>query len=52
LNDVKVEVDAKTTPGYALRPDDGILVWKPTLNPRDKKTFDLAFHVDVPSSYE
>jgi uncharacterized protein (TIGR02231 family) len=52
LSDVKVEVDAKTTPGYALRPDDGILVWKPTLNPRDKKTFDLAFHVDVPSSYE
>jgi uncharacterized protein (TIGR02231 family) len=52
LDDVKVQVDAKTTAGYELKPDDGILTWKQTLHPTDKRTLELAFHVDVPSSYE
>jgi uncharacterized protein (TIGR02231 family) len=52
LDDVKVQVDAKTTPGYELKPEDGVLTWKQPLRPADKRTLELAFHVDVPSSYE
>ena len=51
LDDVKVEVDEKTTQGYQLDPD-GIARWKMKLAPAEKKKLELAFHVDVPSSYE
>jgi uncharacterized protein (TIGR02231 family) len=53
LDDVKVELDGKkTTAGYALVPDDGIATWKLKLAPAEKRTVDLVFHVDVPSSYD
>lgn len=53
LEDVKVELDAKkTTAGYALEPADGIATWKLRLAPAEKRTVDLVFHVDVPSSYD
>jgi uncharacterized protein (TIGR02231 family) len=53
LDDVKVELDAKkTTAGYALDAADGIATWKLKLAPADKRTVDLVFHVDVPSSYD
>jgi len=52
LDDVHVQVDDETSRGYAERKDDGILTWKLTLAPGEKKTVDLVFHVDVPSSYD
>jgi uncharacterized protein (TIGR02231 family) len=53
LDDVKVELDTrKTTAGYALEATDGIATWKLKLAPAEKRTVDLAFHVDVPSSYD
>lgn len=52
LDDVHVDFDEKTTRGYALQKDDGIVTWKLELAPGEKKTVDLAFHVDVPSSYD
>jgi uncharacterized protein (TIGR02231 family) len=53
LDDVKVELDTKkTTAGHALAATDGIITWKLKLAPGDKRTVDLVFHVDVPSSYD
>jgi len=53
LEDVKVELDTKkTTAGYALDATDGIATWKLKLAPAEKRTVDLVFHVDVPSSYD
>jgi uncharacterized protein (TIGR02231 family) len=53
LEDVKVELDTKkTTAGYALDATDGIAIWKLKLAPAEKRTVDLVFHVDVPSSYD
>jgi uncharacterized protein (TIGR02231 family) len=52
LDDVKVELESKTTAGFELRRDDGIATWKLDLAPGASKTVDLAFHVDVPSSYD
>ena len=52
LDDVKVELEPKTTAGFELRRDDGIATWKLDLAPGASKTVDLAFHVDVPSSYD
>ncbi|HEX8434905.1 mucoidy inhibitor MuiA family protein [Archangium sp.] len=53
LDDVKVELDsAKTTGGHSLEAMDGIISWKVTLAPAEQRSVDLAFHVDVPSSYD
>ena len=53
LDDVKVELDLKkTTAGYLLVPEDGLASWKLRLAPAEKRTVDLVFHVDVPSSYD
>jgi uncharacterized protein (TIGR02231 family) len=53
LEDVKVELDSKkTTAGYVLDAVDGIATWKLKLAPAEKRTVDLAFSVDVPSSYD
>ncbi|HEX8705316.1 MAG TPA: mucoidy inhibitor MuiA family protein [Myxococcaceae bacterium] len=53
LDDVKVELDTKkTSAGHALEPTDGIVTWKLKLAPAEKRTVDLVFHVDVPSSYD
>lgn len=52
LDDVKVEIDPKTSGGYALDARDGIASWKVDLKPGQQQTLELAFHVDVPSSYE
>ena len=53
LDDVKVELDTKkATAGYALDAADGIATWKRKLAPTEKRTVDLVFHVDVPSSYD
>lgn len=50
LDDVKVELDGKTTPGFALRAEDGIATWTLPLAAGESKIVDLAFHVDVPAS--
>jgi uncharacterized protein (TIGR02231 family) len=52
LDDVKVAIDSKTTTGFTQKAEDGILVWKVKLAPSEKRTLDLRFYVDVPSSYD
>jgi uncharacterized protein (TIGR02231 family) len=53
LEDIRVEIEkAKTTAGYELAAADGLVVWKVKLRADEAKTVDLAFHVDVPDSYE
>ncbi|MFL5318796.1 MAG: mucoidy inhibitor MuiA family protein [Myxococcaceae bacterium] len=52
LDDVLVEMDPKSTAGFELGKDDGIATWKLSMKPGDKKQVDVAFHVDVPSSYD
>ena len=52
LDDVKVELDPKTTTGFDLQRDDGIVTWTLNLSPGTTRKIDLAFHVDVPSSYD
>ncbi|MGC4122476.1 MAG: mucoidy inhibitor MuiA family protein [Myxococcales bacterium] len=53
MDDVKVQVDPKgTTPGYELAKDDGFLTWKVGLAPKEKKTVELRFAVEVPSKYD
>ena len=51
LSDVSVGVEEKTTAGFERDDEDGILTWKLKLAPSEKKTVDLAFHVDVPNDY-
>jgi uncharacterized protein (TIGR02231 family) len=52
LDDVKVAIDGKSTGGYELRADDGIVIWRVKMKSGEKRNVDLAFHVDVPSSYD
>ena len=52
LKDVKVVIDPKTSGSYELRGDDGIVTWKVGLRAGEKRTLELAFHVDAPSSYD
>jgi hypothetical protein len=53
LDDVKVELNKeKTTGGFTLDGMDGLVSWKLTLAPAEQRSVDLAFHVDVPSSYD
>ncbi|HYO54793.1 mucoidy inhibitor MuiA family protein [Archangium sp.] len=53
LDDVTVELDKeKTTGGHALEAMEGIVTWRLTLAPAEQHSVDLAFHVDVPSSYD
>jgi uncharacterized protein (TIGR02231 family) len=52
LDDVKVAFDAPTSDGYRAGADDGIVTWRLQLKPGEKRVVALAFHVDVPSSYD
>ncbi len=53
LDDVKVELDSKrTSEGFSLEAADGIVSWKVKLAPAEQRSLDLAFHVDVPASYD
>jgi uncharacterized protein (TIGR02231 family) len=52
MSDISVTVSEKSTPGYALNPQDGIAKWKVSLKPGEKKSVDFSFRVDVPSSYD
>ncbi len=52
LEDVNVVVDSKTTAGYELARDDGILTWKVALAPGQKREIGLRFAVEIPSKYD
>jgi uncharacterized protein (TIGR02231 family) len=52
LDDVRVELEDKTTAGHKIDAQDGLVSWKVALPARAKKSLDLAFHVDVPGSYD
>lgn len=52
LDDVKVELEQESTAGYTLASEDGIATWKVALAPGERRTVDLVFHVDAPSSYD
>ena len=50
LDDVKVSLDAKATPGYELRAADGIVSYKLRLAPGEKRAVELHYYVDAPAS--
>ncbi len=50
LDDVKVSLDAKATPGYALNAPDGIVTYKLRLTPGEKRAVELHYYVDAPAS--
>jgi uncharacterized protein (TIGR02231 family) len=52
LDDVNVEVEERTTKPSEYRKDDGIVTWKIAVPSGAKQAVELAFHVDVPSSYD
>jgi len=52
LDDVKVSIDPRTTAGYQLRGDDGIVTWRLTLKPGEKRTVELRYAIDVPAAYD
>jgi uncharacterized protein (TIGR02231 family) len=52
LDDVTVSVGEKTTSGYQMNPADGIAKWKVKLGGQAKQNVELAYRVDVPSSYD
>lgn len=52
IDDVKVAVEATTTPGFALQAEDGRLTWRLALPPGQARTVELHFHVDLPSEYD
>jgi uncharacterized protein (TIGR02231 family) len=51
LDDVKVVIDPRTTGGYRLDRDDGLLTWRLKLAPGQKRQLRLAFRIEVPASY-
>lgn len=50
LEDVKVGLDPKATPGYQLKPADGIVSYKLRLAPGEKRAVELHYYVDAPAS--
>ncbi len=52
VDDVAVTVAEQTTAGYALDRSDGIAKWKVKLAAKEQRKVELAYKVDVPSSYE
>jgi uncharacterized protein (TIGR02231 family) len=52
LDDVKVVVDGKTTPGFSHDKTDGVLTWRLKLVSGERRVLALAFRIEVPASYE
>jgi uncharacterized protein (TIGR02231 family) len=52
LDDVKVVLDEKTTRGYELAKDDGIVTWKLPLAAKERKELELRFVVEIPAKYD
>jgi uncharacterized protein (TIGR02231 family) len=51
LSDVEVALEDRTTAGFKRNLEDGIVTWKLSLAPGEKRELQLAFHVDVPNDY-
>ncbi|MBJ6764659.1 mucoidy inhibitor MuiA family protein [Myxococcaceae bacterium JPH2] len=51
LEDVTVELEPQSTPGYSLAKVDGIAEWKVPLAPGETRTVDLLFHIEAPFNY-
>jgi uncharacterized protein (TIGR02231 family) len=51
LSDVEVALEDGTTKGFTRKAEDGIVSWKLSLAPGEKRELQLAFHVDVPKDY-
>lgn len=52
LDDVKVELEAATTPGHVVDAQLGRVTWTVKLAPGETKTVELRFHVDAPAAYD
>ncbi|MGI5863460.1 MAG: mucoidy inhibitor MuiA family protein [Myxococcales bacterium] len=52
LDDVKVVLGKKTTSGYDLAAEDGIVTWKVKLAPGEKRDIELHFAVEIPEEYD
>ena len=52
LDDVKVEIGEKTTRGFEVAEEDGILTWKLPLGAKERKELELRFVVEIPSKYD
>lgn len=52
VEDIRVGVDARTSAGYQLRKEDGIVSWRLPLRPSESRQLELRYYVDVPSSYD
>jgi uncharacterized protein (TIGR02231 family) len=50
LDDVKVQIDPHTSAGYTTH--DGIVAWRVPLKSGERKSIELRYHVDAPSSYD
>jgi uncharacterized protein (TIGR02231 family) len=50
LDEVKVGMEQKATPGYELKPADGIVTYRLRLAPGEKRAIDLCYYVDAPAS--
>src|SRR5260370_10554382 len=51
LSDVEVALEDGTTKGFTRKAEDGIVTWKLSLAPGEKRELQLAFHVAVPKDY-
>jgi hypothetical protein len=49
LDDVAVELEPSTTPGFETRADDGIVRWHPVIAPGGSLALELAFRVETPA---
>jgi hypothetical protein len=52
LEQVQVKVGPETTAGFDLDRDTGMVRWKMPLRAKEKRSFELAFHVDVQGAEE
>jgi len=51
LEDVPVTLEEKTTAGYGLQAEEGLLSWHVKLGPGETRKLGLTYRIDVPSSY-
>jgi len=50
LDDVKVAIDQKTTPGYVLSQEEGIVRYKLRLSPSEKRAIELHYFIEAPQN--
>ncbi|MBL9039490.1 MAG: mucoidy inhibitor MuiA family protein [Archangium sp.] len=52
VNDISVAIDPKTTAGFTVNTTSGVGAWTVPLKPQEKRTLELRFTIDVPTSYD